>query len=254
MLNEYFEINNKRLLDAVDNSEFINTSKTLWRFYEKCKSIDAAINAIDFKTNYYPGIILLRCQIEHFIIATYIWIQFRLTEKDEVARVYREEYLIFEVLKRLNYSKSNNISMSSRYAIAFQKILDILMEKKIIEQKDLEKIFIKGNQFDIRKISKFLDEKLPLDYDNIIKAERIKDFLEQYNYYSSFVHGGPTADAMTEEEYKSIFIGQANDFINWSFNVVGLLRIFIVYFLSMKNKEFEKELKNEMDKMIKTGV
>ena len=253
MLKEYFEINKERLENALENSEYKNTSKILWSFYEKCKSIDTAIASIDIKANFYPGIILIRSQIEHFIIATYIWIQFRLSEKDEVSREYREEYLICEVLKRLNYSKSNNISMSSRYAIAFQKILDILMEKKVIVQMDLEKIFIKGNQFDIRQISKFLDKNLPLKYDNIIKAERIKDFLEHYNYFSSFVHGGPSSDAMTGDEYNSIFIEQANDFVDWSSNIVGLLRIFIVYFLSMDNKIFESELNDEMDKMIKTG-
>lgn len=254
MLKEYFEIKKEVLAKALENSEYKNTSKILLNFYNKCKSIDDSIKATDFQTNFYPCIILLRCQIEHFIIATYIWIQFRITEEDEIARIYREDFLIHEVLKRLNYSKSNNISMSSRIAIAFQKILDILTEKKLLEQKDLEKIFIKGNQFDIRKISKFFDQNLPLKYDNIIKAERIKNFLEHYNYYSSFVHGGPSADELSTDENKSKIIGEAKDIIEWSSNIVGFLRIYILYFLGMNDKKFESDLKIEMDKLVKTDV
>jgi hypothetical protein len=254
MLKEYFEINEEILVKALDDSEFKNTSKILWNFYNKCKSIDEAIKVMDFQSNFYPCVILLRCQIEHFIIATYIWIQFRITEKDEIAKEYREEYLIHEVLKRLNYSKSNNISMSSKYAIAFQKILDILIEKKVLKQKDLETIFIKGNQFDIRKISKFFDQNLPLKYDNIIEAERIKSFLEGYNYFSSFVHGGPSADELSIDEYKTKIIGEEKDFIEWSSNIVGFLRILILYFLSMKDEKFESDFKIEMDKIKKTSV
>jgi len=249
MLTEYFEINKEILVKALEKSEFKNTSKTLLNFYHKCKSIDESIKATDFQTNFYPCVILLRCQIEHFIIATYIWIQFRLTEKDEIARIYREEYLIHELLKRLNYSKSNNISMSSRIAIAFQKILDILTEKKVLKQKDLEKIFIKGNQFDIRKISKFFDQNLPLKNDNIIRAERIKSFLDAYNYFSSFVHGGPSADEMLTDEYKSQMFGDAKDIMKWSSNIVGFTRIYILYFLSMNDKNFESDLKAEMNKI-----
>jgi len=144
--------------------------------------------------------------------------------------------------------------MSSRYAIAFQKILDILTEKKVLKQKDLETIFIKGNQFDIRKISKFFDQNLPLKYDNIIQAERIKNFLEQYNYFSSFVHGGPSADKLSTDEYKTKIIGETKDFVEWSSNIVGFLRIFILYFLSMKDEKFETDFKIEMDKITKTGV
>ncbi len=130
MLKEYFEINKEILVKALDNSEYKNTSKILLNFYNKCKSIDESIKATNFQTNFYPCAILLRCQIEHFIVVTYVWIQFRITEKDEIARIYREEYLIHEVLKRLNYSKSNNISMSSRIAITFQKYLTFSPKKK----------------------------------------------------------------------------------------------------------------------------
>jgi len=42
MLKEYFEINEEMLVKALDNSEFKNTSKVLWNFYNKCKSIDEA--------------------------------------------------------------------------------------------------------------------------------------------------------------------------------------------------------------------
>lgn len=252
MLKYYFETNKEILAKAIENSKYKNTSKILLNFYNKCKAIDDSIKATNFQTNFYPCIILLRCQIEHFIIATYIWIQFRITEKDEIARIYREEYLIHEGLKRLNYSKSNNISMSSSIAIILQKILDILKEKKVLKQKDLESIFIKGNQFDIKKISKFFDQNLPLKYDNLITAERIKSYLEYYNYFSSFVHGGPSADELSTNENKSKIFGESTSILEWSSNIVGLTRIYILYFLSMNDKNFESDFKIEMNKI--TGV
>jgi hypothetical protein len=131
MLSEYFDKNEPNILDAINNSDYQHTSKALFNYYKKSKYIDDAIQKIDFHANFYPCIILFRSQIEHFIVATYIWIQFRITEKDDVAKTYHEEYMVFEVLKRINYSKNNNINMSSRIAIALKRILEILTDKKI---------------------------------------------------------------------------------------------------------------------------
>ena len=61
MPKEYFEINEEILVQALEDSEFKNTSSTLWNFYKKSKSIDEAIKSIDFQSNFYPCVILLRC-------------------------------------------------------------------------------------------------------------------------------------------------------------------------------------------------
>lgn len=249
MLKDYFEKNHDRLIDILRMSEYTNTSKSLLSFYEKSKSIDLSISALNSKSNIYPLVILLRCQIEHFIVATYIWIQFRITEKDDSAEIYYREYFIQEILKRLNYSKSNKIPLSSKYSELFQQVLDFLTDKKILKQKDLEVVYTKANQFDIKKISKFLDENLPLEYDNFIKPERIKSFLEYYNYFSSFVHGGPSADILMSEENNSILINESSHFTNISSSIVSFQRFYILYFISMYNKEIEEEFKIEMSKI-----
>ena len=254
MLKDYF-LKNKELIDSeLKSSEFKYTAKALESFYEKNESIHNAIISIDFAKEFYPCLILIRCQIEHFLVATYIWIQYRITNKDYVAKTYFNEYLIYEMLKRINYAKSNLIPSSSRIADIFSKLLDILTEKRIIKQKEIEKLNIKANQFDIRKISKFFDNNLPLEYDNIIKAKTIKKYLEYYNYFSSFVHGGPSADAMYSEEYKKTFISEAQDFIKKNATLIGFHRLYILYFLSMKNEEILKDFRKEMDELVKTGV
>lgn len=247
MLKDYFQENKETLFEELDKSKYPNTGSVLLNFYKKSDSIDRVINSIDFNADYYPCLILVRCQIEHFIVAAYIWIQFRINENDEIARVYNEEYLLYEVLKRINYSKRNNINMSSRIAVAFQKIFDILNEKEVLKQQDFEEINKKANQFDIKRISKFFDENLPLEFDNIITAERIKQFLENYNYLSSFVHGGPSTNALIDEKTKKTFIRQSADFQEWSSNIIGFLRIFIVYFLGMDNEKIKADLVKELE-------
>ncbi len=249
MFKEYFREKESSLIKELKISEFQHTSKILLNYYKKSKSIDNVISSTNFQKDFYPCIILIRSQIEHFIVAAYIWIQFRITENDNIAKNYHEEYLIYEVVKRLNYSKNNNISMSSKYSVAFRKILDILTDRKILKQKDFEKLNIKANQFDIKKISKFFDENLPLEYDNIIRPDRIKQFLENYNYFSSFVHGGPSADALMNEKYKTDFISEASELIEWSSSIVGFQRFFIVYFLSMKNETIKADLIKEIEKI-----
>jgi hypothetical protein len=254
MFKDYFRHNKVFIVEELERSEFKNTAKVLLSFYKKSESIEDVIKEIDFQLNYYPCVILLRSQIEHFILATYIWIKFRITNKDEVAKKYYEEYLVYEMIKRINYSKSNAIPISGNLAKIFRKVLDILTDHKILKQKHFEKLNIEANQFDIRKISKFFDDNLPLKYDNIIKSETIKGFLEYYNYFSSFVHGGPSADAMCSDEYKNEFINEAHEFVTMSTTLVGFQRLFILYFLSLSNNEIKRDFQNEMDKLIKTGA
>lgn len=249
MLKEYFFTNEERIRSSLGKSEFPNTSKALMNFYFKCMAIDESLHKLDFKSNIYPGIILLRSQIEHFIVVTYIWIQFRLKNDDEIATIYFNEYLQQEVIKRIRYSKSNHISISSTISLNLQKLFDILLSSEIIKEKDIEFINRKANQFDIKRISKFLDEKLPLPYDNIIRAEQIKSYLESYNYFSSFVHGGPSAEALLDDANKLKIQESVESLLSWSTNIVGFIRIYIIYFLAMNDYDFEKDFLEEMKKI-----
>lgn len=249
MLKEYFFKNEERIRSSLGKSEFPNTSQALMNFYGKCIAIDDSLHKLDFKSNIYPGIILLRSQIEHFIVVTYIWIQFRLRNDDEIATIYYNEYLQQEVLKRIRYSESNHISMSSSILSGLQKLYDILLSMKVINQKDTDSINMKANQFDIRRISSFFDETLPLPDDNIIKSERIKSFLEFYNYFSSFVHGGPSAEAILDDENKLKIEESVESLLSWSTNIVGIIRIYILYFLALNDNDYEEDFLQEMNKI-----
>jgi len=256
MFKEYFLNNNETILTELKNSEYKNTAKALLSFYEKSLSIDNVITSIDYEKDFYPCLILVRSQIEHFIVSSYIWIQFRLNENDKTASIYYGEYLIQEIIKRLNYAKQNNISLTSKYSIAFQKILETLTDKQIIKQKHIQEINFDANQFDIKRINKFYEKNLPLKFDNIIKSDRIKEFLEFYNYFSSFVHGGPSADAFIQEHEKERkkIIENTSYIQEWSSNLVGFQRLFIFYFIIMKNEKFENDFKDEFEKFMKKTV
>lgn len=250
MLKDYFQENEEKIKTEIEKSVYRRTSKALLRFYEKSLSIFNVVNMVNFERDFYPCVILIRCQIEHFIVTSYIWIQFRIQENDKIAAIYYEEYLLQEIFKRINYSKQNNVSNSSIISIVFQKILDVLTEKQIIKQKHIQKINLDANQFDIRTISKFYDKTLPLEFDNVIKKETIKEFLDVYNFVSSFVHGGPTADAIFGE--KDIILTKENIiyFKELSKNIVAFHRFFIIYFLAMNNKEIESDMKIELNKIV----
>lgn len=250
MLKKYFQQNENFLLEQLNKSTYPYTAKALLDFYFKSTSIDKGIESIYSHKDIYPLLILVRCQIEHFIVAAYIWIQFRINKNDEIARIYHEEYAINEVIKRINYSKSSNIKMSSKTALYFQKMFDILSKYKAWGQKDSDDISSKAKQFDIRRISKYFDDNLPLEFDNIIESETIKQFLEHYNYYSSIVHGGPSANSFINEKSKSIFAEQSADVLRWSADIVGFQRFFIVYFLGMNNEIIRYKLQNELDQYL----
>ncbi len=250
MFKDYFLKNEELINKELKSSKFKLTAKILFSFYKKNESINNAIKSIDYNIEFYPCLILIRCQIEHFLVATYIWIKFRITNKDDIAGIYCEDYLIYEILKRINYAKSNDIPFSSRIANIFSNIFEILTDKKLIKQIEIDKLNTEAKQFDIKKISKFFDNNLPLEYDNIIKPETIKIALEYYNYFSSFVHGGPTADAMFTEEYKKTLISEGQEIIEKSTNMVGFHRLYILYFLSINNEKIKKDFRKEMDKYL----
>ena len=56
------------------------------------------------------------------------------------------------------------------------------------------------DQFDIKNISLFITEQMPDDVTPFFKRNRIKELLEQYNYLSSNIHGGPSSDIFYFED------------------------------------------------------
>lgn len=209
------------------------------------------IQNIDCQSDSYTSYILIRSFVEHFLVAFFIWIKFHLDKNDKTASVYYEEYVIQEFVKKINYTKANKINPNSKYLKLFSFIYDGLKEKELLKEKHISHLNRIANIFDIRKISSFVESNIPADTEVFLKPKRIKEMLEFYNYYSTFVHGGPTADLMIFESKDNAFIQIADAFKIWSKNLLGALRFIILYFISYEDKEIEKSFVKEIERLMK---
>lgn len=248
MFEEYFNNNSDRIHELLGKSKFPKTAKALKAFYEKNEAIVNSIEAIERK-DYYASFILTRSLIEHILIALYIWMKFSVNKDDKTAELYYGKYLIQEVVKRTNYVTSNKIESQSRYTKLFQAILNESKKSGILKQTHFEDLNKAKNEFDIKHISKFVSEQLESDFATPISSARIKEFLEYYNYYSSFIHGGPTAEIIIDDEKRELdFFGDA--FKIWSKRFLGLNRYFIFYFLAVTNQELESDFELQLQKFL----
>lgn len=80
--------------------------------------------------------------------------------------------------------------------------------------------------------------------------------MEFYNYFSSFVHSGPSADTFIQEHEKERkkIIENTSYIQEWSSNLVGFQRLFIFYFIIINNEKFENDFKDEFEKFMKKTV
>ncbi|MDP8219329.1 MAG: DUF5677 domain-containing protein [Candidatus Theseobacter exili] len=248
MYNDYFIKNEKYINQALDKSKNVFTAKALKRFYVKNLSIANVIQNIDYTSDYYACFILIRSQIEHLIVVFYIWLKFRIDENDLTAKRYYQDYLIQEIIKRINYSKGNNITPSSKIAQLLSLIIDGLKSKGLLEQKHFDKLNQTKNQFDIRQISEFLDKELPKDMTPFLKPKRLKELLEHYNYLSTFIHGGPSADLSFFESEDDKIKSAAIECKDWSSKILTLHQFYIMYFLAHEDEKIKDALNNEIDK------
>ena len=258
MLDDYFSNNESTLFSLLENSKYVNTAKALKRFYLKNSSIANTIQSINYDTDNYSCFPLIRCQIEHFLVSFYIWIRFRIDENDLTAERYYQEYLIQEFIKRFGYTKSNNIPSRSIYVKALQNVIERLKSEGRLNDEHI-KVFknlnrqlneIK-NEFSVPKISEFLDNKLPEDVTPYLKPKRAKQLLEDYNYLSSFIHGGPSSDMTVFESNVEEMKNASLEYKRWSLNLISLQRFYIVYFLALENENIKTDMQNEIEKINK---
>jgi hypothetical protein len=250
MFYDYY-IKNKESIDrALDNSKYPNTAKALKRSYLKLCSISNVIQNIDCQSDSYTSYILIRSFVEHFLVAYFIWIKFHLDKNDKTASIYYKEYVIQELVKKINYTKANKINPSSRYLKLFSFMYDRFKEKGLLKEKYISNLNRAANIFNIRKISSFVESNIPEGTEEFLKPKRIKEMLEFYNYYSTFVHGGPAADLAIFESKDDAFIQIADAFKIWSKNILGALRFIILYFISYEDKEIEKGFVREIERLM----
>jgi Family of unknown function (DUF5677) len=239
-LKENWEKNNSK----IDSDKYPFTLKIINHHFHKIFSINQSILKIQNPTDLYSFLILMRSQIEHLIVFYFIWIKACIDKEDTVAKIYYEEYVLHEFLKRDNYMARQKIDPSSRYAKLFNLIMEIYKRFGAFKQADTDKIHRKGNMFEVKKISNYI-QKLPEDTNSelfiIISKKRILSFLEQYNYLSSFVHGGPTADIMIKESDKETKQELIDDFKGLNDFVPGMISFLILYFTALNNESFKDD-------------
>jgi len=254
MFSDYFKHNKTLIEETLNNLQYPNTALALKRFYYKNQSISNVLQTIDCKTDNYTVYLLVRCFIEHFLVIFYIWSKYRLNENDKTATTYYEDYAVQELFKRINYSKTNKINSKSKYSRLLLITIDKLKEKGLLKQKHLDKLNEAKNEFNIRKISKFIETNIPKDINLFITSSTVKGLLESYNYYSSFVHGGPSADLAEFESKDDTIMQIAEDFKKWAENLLSIQRLFILYFLAYENEKIKHDLGSEIERMSKKSA
>nr|WP_320023142.1 hypothetical protein [uncultured Draconibacterium sp.] len=260
LTDDYFQKKENILFELLDNSKNEFTAKALKRFYKKNQSINNVVINIDIEKDFYTCFPLIRCQIEHFLIVIYIWLKFMIDKNDDTAKRYYQDYYIQEFIKRYGYIKSRKIDSQSRYMNAISKTIDKLkstgkLNDEVIKlfnniSKELNGI---KNEFSVPKISDFINEKLPENITPFFQSKRTKELLEEYNYLSTFIHGGPTADLSVFEYTMNEMKDASLDYVEKSSNLLSIQRFHIVYFLAMENEGIKNEMRQEFDKQIDEG-
>ncbi len=246
MLEEYFEKNKDRIDKLIRESKYPLTAKLLDRFYSKNSSISNVIQSVT-ENDDYVVFILFRSFIEHFIVNLYIWLKFTIDQNDETAKKYYNDYCTQETLKRLRYNKQNNVDYDP-FEKTLNSIIEYLTKNGIITQKSTEKLNISANQFDIRKIAKFILKNLPENQPTFFNKEKIKYMLDYYNHLSSNIHGGPWSD-LVFYEYKGKYVTDEIQHIKkLCKGSLAIHRFYILYFLAHEFSDIKTDIITEMDK------
>jgi len=202
-------------------------------------------------TSFYIQAILTRSLIEHLLVVYYVWSRYCESHSDEVAQRYYQDYFMGELIKRNNYSTSHKYEPISSFGKLFNKVICKLRETNILKDIDIEKYRQAWNEFDLNKISKYIRENKPDKSYNLILKERLPTLLEYYNYFSSYVHGGPTSDLSDSEislEEKELIIEEFRNISDYS---VYIIQFMIAIFLSFHFKDIETELVQSIENSMK---
>ncbi len=246
-IEKYLDNNQERFIELLSQSKYISTAKLLSRFNEKITAISSAINT-NSTNSFYITALLSRPLIDHILVPYYVLSKFCENQSDDIAKRYFNEYLIGELLKRDNYSLNNNYVPSSKFGKLFGKIVRKLKESKIINEKDLEKYYRAWNEFDIKNISKYIRDEKSEESFNLILKKRVATLLEYFNYFSSYIHGGPSSDIsnfeLTKDEKEEVII----ELKNLAKYAEFVIKIMIAYFLAHENENVQIELASIIEK------
>lgn len=196
IIKKYKEIEDG-IINDIENTTVPNTLKSLVRFSKKLDTIMDSLELI--KDQYYCSQILVRSLFEHFIVAHYIYIKWYLEKNDKTGSEYYREYMASEFLKQTSYNyQIDSIEAKANKTISLEDYRKIKgMEEST--QVDINQLHMIGNQFDIRKIGKYL-MTVNIESKGLIGVHKgILDFMRRYNKLSSWVHGGPHSEIISFE-------------------------------------------------------
>lgn len=233
LVNKTFYDNLDLIKERVTASKFPNTFKFLFRFDKKIELFSNILNETVKQKNFYVSQAITRIVLEHFIVAYYVWTKARIDETDECATEYYSFYGLQEQMKQENYnskldkSYDNTKTPLQNVAVKDPEVFGDITEADILD------LNTRANKFDIRKILAFLTDEL--DTNDAFKRLHVVvlDFCKRYNYLSTYIHGGPTAEFqafenMPKTDYEKVINDNAEYAESMNFQLKSLLMLLLV--------------------------
>lgn len=199
-MNEVFAINEDKILEDVGKSRYPYAAKALYRNQAKIHQL-VSCQLANYK-NYYLLQILARTVIEHFLVGHYIFIRTTCEKSDEAGREFYQEYAVAEFFKR--ESHKINVKKSKLGEKKINNAEEIIKSKlQGLESLSLEEV---GNyhhiakQFEVTEIFRRLLSKDFLKSPFFSRFHpHIEKLVKDYNFLSSYIHGGPSAELESQK-------------------------------------------------------
>jgi len=192
-----FSKNVDQINEDIKKSKHPKSLKAMLRTIMKIDEILKSIVAT--KDSFYTNQILARILFEHSLLFQYIFIRVSEDKSDKVGVDYYSSYFMSEFVKRENYNFGiEDIRNNKKEPITLERIQQKYPNLKLIPHQ-VQQINTTANQFDIRKIADYLNNKTNNTNNFIEVHQQMLEFLIRYNNLSSYVHGGPSSEKTTFE-------------------------------------------------------
>lgn len=245
---KYLEENEERFSKTIRTSNYKETSKLLLRFLKKGLTISKSMSKLHEKEELYSLAILHRSLIDHTLTAHHILSKARLASNDSFAETYYKEYLAYELIITESFNDEFNITPELSISRLFKELKSSLDSNDLKWGKARHDIFNESSKFKTKNILKEFKSYFPFESDNFVSQSTIFGLIENFNFLSSFVHGGPTADFIDTHK-NDAYVGK--NALKWSKKVIFVFLVFFIYSLVMGNSEIEDEIQIVFDKFKK---
>lgn len=193
-IKQIFGKNIEKIIKDSKASKIPNTLKLLLNAQRKIDEFICALNELVSQKHAYAINAIMRVVYEHYIVAHYVWLKSGYGANDDCANEYYQKYKLGEALKRTghdldvegiingiekNNSPENLRKLTSKFNITEAQIQDGYRVQKQFEVKNI-----------LKYVLQFTDENNPFKEHHL----QFPFYLSQYNFLSSYVHGGPSAE------------------------------------------------------------